>query len=185
MKKRIYLLLIILISISLTGCSNIENKKTQSTAKILNENSNLELGLLENIEGKDLSKFEMEKGFGVRIYTSHDPVVKYELEEAKKFGTITEYHATSWPDYSDDGSYITYIYTENPEINIFGITVFSSSEKAREIFKEYGYKELAHNCSDVCVEKDGVSIRFHPSTIEEAGSIRIYVDVTNKYGVMF
>ena len=120
MKKLLFTLLIPLLLFC--GCTD---NGAQRIAAQINENTNLELGFLEDVSEKDLSSLVLQNDWfgGTGYYNSG--YVEGDIH-------YVFYLVTAYPDYADGGSYVTRITCTDPDVTFFGGYTVNDSE---ELFK--------------------------------------------------
>jgi hypothetical protein len=163
--------LLILISLTLTGCANPTKEreemiqKTFEDAKILNEKS-------------FLGTNSFGKCFLLKKATDADYIVTpYRLEDEK-----SNYYYFPF----NDNNYITQIVLETSSYHVFGIHIDDGFSIVENILKQEGYKKdrindnLRENTSYVVFKKDYISISFRISLDENETVIKkIIIDISD------
>lgn len=195
MNKILNLLTLIFLIFLLFGCiSNGANSRMVAT--ILNDNSDLELNLLQDMStDKYPEGFLIEQGFGVYSLCNEKYILE-ETEDELNFqsllysGTVLYYSVTAWPDYSKGGFYITQIHCSDRSIQIFGITLDSSIEEIIEVLLNNDYKyTLDEDSSAYNIYKfnnNGININFYGN--KETGKLINFIitaSVTNRFNIIY
>ena len=176
MKKLIAVIFVFVLTLTLIcftySCSNKDLSQPVT---------NLEFWIAENVDDVDFSAYQEKYGmFGGKQYygTGYLPTTdEYGHQVDPEHCVI--YTITSYPDYSDKEKHITTIYITDPKIEFYGITVNSSFNDFEYCIQKQGFKITSSNENHRTAEKGKYSI-----TISKE-SIRIRVDVANKYNIHF
>ena len=92
------------------------------------------------------------------------------------------YLLTAWPDYADDGQYVTTIEITDPAVFVYGLTVESEPTEFERVMMSMGYKvELADNSIQRAV-RDGFTFSIcHGDTPK----LVISAEVSNREEICF
>lgn len=183
MKK---ILIILLFVFLLTGCVK---QRTENAVENLNENSNFEYGLLIEITSDIKTQFNISPGFGV--YTLYDLSIQIDIQQEHILSYIDEYETTtydvtSYPDYSNGGEYITMIWTTDPEIHIYDLSVGDSymEEELNEYMIYLGFART-NDSADIFMynrERLNMSIFVESNIITK---MYVRVDITNRWDIQY
>ena len=175
MKKAIVFLLSLLLLISLAGCSR----------KLAKPETNLEFWIAENVEDVDFSKYQEHYRYGFmgsgRTYygTGYVPTTDEDGKQVAPESYVI-YTVAPFPDVTSRKCHITGISITDPNVNVYGLTVNSSSEEIKETMERNGFKAVeVGNMGNVEWVKGKFSIRFSED------SIGIRVEVSNFWKVQF
>lgn len=92
------------------------------------------------------------------------------------------YILTAWPDYADEGSYVTTIEITDPSVSVYGLTVESGAEEFEQVMTSMGYHvELVDDGFQRAV-RDGFTFSLHCGDEPE---LRISAEVSNHEGIVF
>lgn len=194
MNKILNLSILMFLIFLLFGCINGANSRRVAT--ILNDNSNLELNLLQDMSSDKYPEgFLIEQGFGVyslcnEKYILEETEDEFDFQRLLYSGTVLYYSVTAWPDYSKGGFYITKIHCSDRSIQIFGFTLDSSIEEIIEVLLKNDYKyTLDEDSSTFNIHKfnnDGININFLGN--KETGKLSnliITAFVTNRFNIIY
>ncbi len=179
MKKVLsWVLALVMLLISLSGCSGKTLKKPSDT--------NLEFWITEDVTDFDFSEYYQESGwFGARVYygSDYEPSGFDENNNPVKPDQCVIYKVTSYPDYSSNRQHIKEITITDPSITFYGLTLESDEEQIKEAMLSNGFTQVFTDDESVipCLhfELNNISFRFYDN--------RIYIsaEVTNKKGIQF
>lgn len=176
MKKAVVLLLSLLMLVSLVGCSINTLEKPET---------NLEFWIAENVDDVDFSTYQEKyrygfMGSGHQYYgTGYTPTTDENGQQVDPEHCVI-YTVAPYPDYTSRKCHITEIYINDPDVNVYGLTINSSNGDIEATMKSNGFK---------CVEignagyKEWVKGKYHISFSD--GSIGIKVDVSNFWKIQF
>lgn len=194
MNKILNLSILMFLIFLLFGC--ISGANSRRVATILNDNSNLELNLLQDMSSDKYPEgFLIEQGFGVyslcnEKYILEETEDEFDFQRLLYSGTVLYYSVTAWPDYSKGGFYITKIHCSDRSIQIFGFTLDSSIEEIIEVLLKNDYKyTLDEDSSTFNIHKfnnDGININFLGN--KETGKLSnliITAFVTNRFNIIY
>lgn len=150
------------------------------------ENTALEFWVAEKVSADDFNGHEQILGaFGGNLYFGQG----YHANEINEDGVVYPEHyvtylVTAYPDYSSPGGYdaVTRIEITDPNVSVGGITCASSLEEFDAVFEGLG-------CS--IQDKGIIHIAAYGKTkvafadYDESEIITIWVEVTNKEGIVF
>ena len=153
----------------------------------------LEFWIVENVESVDWvdhdTPYEM---YGGKAYLGKD----YPLELMDGNIQIPKEHiiytVTAWPDYSDDGAYVTEIEITDPAISIYGLTVNSSFEEFDRVFCGQDYDisiDKNEYWENHRATKNGITFSMESGAFCESTKnesvFTISAEVTNRDGIVF
>ena len=137
MKKIIALLLLLIITMSTSGCALLRPNMGETT---------LEFQIGENVDDVDFSKYQQKirygyMGPGIQYYgTGYFPRTDKEGMQVDPEHCVI-YTTGAFPDVSSRKRHITEIFISDPTVIVFGITLNSSKEEIDHALKRYGFKE--------------------------------------------
>ncbi len=183
MKKILIVLLFIFL---LTGCAK---QRTENIVEDLNESSNFEYGLLIEVTSDIKTHFNISPGFGV--YTLFDSSIEIDIQQESILSYIDEYETTTYdvtayPDYSDGGEYITMIWTTDPDVHIYDLSVGDSytEEELSEYMLSLGFTRTNDSENIFMYNKERLNISiFVESNIITKMYVR--VDITNRWNIQY
>lgn len=92
------------------------------------------------------------------------------------------YILTAWPDYADEGSYVTTIEITDPAVSVYGLTAESGAAEFEQVMTSMGYHvELADDGFQRAV-RDGFTFSLHCGDEPE---LIISAEVSNREGIQF
>src|SRR5574344_2153952 len=147
------------------------------------ENTNLHLWLTQKVTEDDLINMTYLPGMlGGEKYLDYS----YALEEGELGNTLPKeyvsYEITSYPNYSDGGTYVTKIVISDPKISFYGLTINSTISEFDDALSKSGFQyEVNDSCSS-CMSywvKDNFSIQYKSSLIT------LVAKVTNRNNIIF
>ena len=165
------------------GCSI----NTKAIVKDINENSNLEIGLLTRVED-DLfdENYDTIPGFGITGYFDKKYGENYQENSDAIDACSVIYHVTSYPDAFFGKLYVTGIEITDPNIQIYGFSTGDSVTEIKNFFLEKKYTIFQEADRLIKMKKGKVEIRigihYEEQTIR---SIYVGVNTTNVTGVIF
>ena len=195
MKKRITListiLLIAVLCVCFASCQRNVDKP---------EGTNLEYWLGDYNSQADLEKAGctyVTRGFGNVTLLGSSYTLEYN-ENGKIKGSFVLYQLSGYPDHTDKYA-ITRIYINDPEVNIYGLTINSTEEEFEKILKKNGFSKKTQQVNKINFEtneidgtftsthyrKNKVRIELHESDYGEGKEIFIMVGTTNKTGAIY
>ena len=174
MKKAIIATLIasvLVIPICLLCACKDNGKKI---AAEINRDTTLELGFLENVEGKDLSFLVTQDGVfgGYGYYNSG-------YQEGDTY--YVRYTVTAYPDYADGGKVVTHIECTDPEVKFFGGNTVNDCSAMFNSLKSKGFK-VEYFDSSTRASKGNVTITNY---LMGEKSVIFSYKVGNRQGIVF
>ena len=179
MKKIMSLLLTLSFITTLIGCGNMKQ-----TIPAKPEDTALEFWITENVEDIDFRDYdEIDGWYGAHEYLGKGYQAQIDENNMQIHpDSYVSYRITAYPDYSDGGSYVTYITIAAPDVTLYGLSIQSSMELFDTVFEDMGYQISNDDSNDTIhiAEKNGVFFSF-----EEGKEIHIWVEVSNQERIMF
>ena len=176
MKKAVALLMISLMLFSLVSCSVNKLEKPET---------NLEFWIGENVDDVDFSTYQEKyrygfMGSGRQYYgTGYAPTTDENGQQLDPEYCVI-YTVAPYPDYLSRKCHITGIYISDPDVNIYGLTINSSTEDIEETMKNNGFQSLEIGNMG---HKQWVKGKYHIQFLD--GYIGIGVDVSNFWKIQF
>ncbi len=142
----------------------------------------LEFWITEDVKNADLSAHEEIEGWiGAREYYG------------KGYGSDSEHHVkyliTAYPDYADGGAYVTEISVTDPAVSVYGLTVTSSAEEFKEIFRGMDFALTEEQRGERVVytaKKHGISFSLSVGGgAQSLPTLVIAAEVTNKENISY
>ena len=160
----------------LCGCP-AEDKKHLRIANEINRNTTLELGFLENVEGKDLSSLVPQYGwFGADGYYNSG------YTEGDEY--YVNYVISAYPDYADGGQYVTRIVCTDPNVIFFGDNTLNNCEGMFEWLSDEGFEIISTDddpSSVISAYKNHIKITYD----RRFNEIVFNFEVSNRKGMEF
>lgn len=149
----------------------------------LPEDTDLDFWVTKSLEDVDLSEYtELDGLYGGKMYLGkgYEPVKMDSGMEMEPEQCVI-YVATAYPDYSDEGNYITQIQITDPKVRVFGLTVADDNDTFYKKLTSLGYEiEPVGDTGKYYVAKKGdLSISYG------GGKMSIKVLVTNEKGIVY
>lgn len=181
-KMKIIFSSVLLFSLTLSSCSNV-NKFLRRPA-----NSNLTFWITEKVDDEQLETSTLIPEFYSENFKAEQYLdAKYQpVEGETKYNMIPEIHVTyrvsPYPNYNDEGKYITGISITDPTILVYGLNIFSTKDEISRTMKIKGFKLNCAECSGVAEywHKNNCSFTFYPDS-----SIEIVALVSNTETFMY
>ena len=120
------------------------------------KNTTLEFWICDDVSSVDWNGHDEITGWmGAREFLGKD----YHMStQGGKPNVRVSYLLTAWPDYADDGQYVTTIEITDPAVFVYGLTVESEPTEFERVMMSMGYKvELADNSIQRAV-RDGFTL---------------------------
>lgn len=175
MKKRILIIVVIAVALSIIGLMVIPKMIEKDTVKDLNSNSEFGLDLLYQLTDEDWDQYNVLSGFGMdTIYDKELPPPFendddfFDIHEYSIANPTTMYDITSYPTMISDYGYVTKIETTDPSHHLFGISV---GDEFNETYVEEILSEYHYTYEDTIFNPSVDSYEYSRSKV----SIRIYV----------
>jgi len=176
--KRIFItLLTACVLFFCVGCSI----NTKAIVKDINENTNLEIGLLTRVEdGLFDEKYDTIPGFGITGYFDKKYGDNYQENSDAIDACSVIYHVTSYPDVILGKECVTGIAVTDPLIQVYGFSVGDSVAEMETFLLDNGYKNFDDANRLKKFKKGKVQIRIGINYEEQKiRSIYVGVDSTN------
>jgi len=160
---------LLLFSFLLMGCSNSSPFLRRPI------DTNLSLWITEEVDEDSLSSMTyLPGGFGMDIYldSSYETIDNGDgTYRAPDVHVI--YQISAYPDYSDGGSYVTYIGITDPTINVYGLSLSSSQEDIGFRMTLLGFTHQCQECSGIQEywSKNNCAFTFNEYSITIGASI--------------
>lgn len=180
MKKKT-LLLSAILSITFCFCAGCSGKIPEKP-----DDTTLEFWIAEDVSSVDFSEYYARAGvFGAKEYygKGYGPVEISEGNEDILPQYYVIYTVGGYPDTSDAWNYITRIQITDPDVRVYGITCASSLEEFDETMEELGYK--VRKDSDTRHTATMGKVRFGFVSYEGEGELSIFVEVSNRRGIVY
>lgn len=144
------------------------------------KNTTLEFWICDDVSSVDWNGHDEITGWmGAREFLGKD----YHMStQGGKPNVRVSYLLTAWPDYADDGQYVTTIEITDPAVFVYGLTVESEPTEFERVMMSMGYKvELADNSIQRAV-RDGFTFSIcHGDTPK----LVISAEVSNREEICF
>ncbi len=181
MKTKKLFLPLMLICIALFATAGCTSNKILDRP----EDTSLEYWVAQDVSGADFSgNYQVPYAFGADVYYGKG----YLPEEINEDSVIIQpehcvvYTVTAYPDYSSGGRFVTRIEITDPQISVYGITCDSDLRDFDETFKNLGCtvqdKGLLH------IATYG-RFKIALASYGEENTLTVWVEVTNKQGIVF
>ena len=182
MRKKLLLVSLLACLLAFSGCKSIY---TQKIVDDINENSNLEIGLLTPSAEVDFSDYGIIPGFGVTGYYDKK-YGDYDSDFDKFYECCVWYSVTSYPDAVIGESHVTGIEITDPDISIYGYSVGDSSEEFVDFLEDKGFDRYYDSNTLMKFDKGKVEIRCGIDIeTKEINALYVGVDTTNLLGVIY
>lgn len=177
-KLLIPLLLLINCMFAFTGCSD---------DKVLTkpEDTTLEFWVVQDVSNVDFREYyKVPYVFGADVYygKGYLPADIIEGSEVIQPEHCIVYTVTAYPDYSSGGQFVTRIAITDPQISIYGITCNSTLQDFDKTFENL----------DCSIQDKGLlhiatygKVKVALASYEELKELTVWVEVTNKQGIVF
>lgn len=148
MKKRIFIVLMIVVALSIVGLMVIPKMIEKDTVNDLNTYSEFGIDLLYQLSDEDWDDYNVLAGFGMDIIYDIElppPFMEdeeyFNIHEYSETNPVTMYDITSYPNMIGDYGYVTRIETTDPDYHLFGMRVNDhiSEQELSEVLNEYHY----------------------------------------------
>jgi len=151
------------------------------------KNTSLEFWITQSVENVDWAGHEEITGwFGAREYLGRG----YKKVSQGSGGDqhpahYVSYILTAWPDYADDGLYVTRIEVTDPTVTVCGLTVNTTYAEFKSTFEAFGFSVSCNSLATAfTAEKDGITCRLDAAP-GVAPRLIITAEVTNREGIVF
>lgn len=147
MKKRILIIVVIAVALSIIGLMVIPKMIENDTVSDMNTYSDFGLDLLYQLSDEDWDQYNVLSGFGMdTIYDKELPPAFdedefFDIHEYSEDHPVVFYDITSYPRIIGDYGYVTKIETTDPSHHLFGLSVGDEFNETlvEEILSEYHY----------------------------------------------
>ena len=166
-----------------TGCT----WWTKAIVKDINENTNLEIGLLTKVDESLFDEnYDTIPGFGITGYFDKKYGENY-MENSDAIDACSViYHVTSYPDAFYGKLHVTGIEITDPAIEIYGFSVGDSVADFESFLLGKGFKNFYKADRILKFKKGKIEVRCGVNYEEQTiRSIYIGVNTTNIFGVVF
>ena len=187
MKKICSILLIWICAVCMLFCGAGCSLRTKAIVNDINENSNLEIGLLTKADDCLFDEnYDIIPGFGITGYFNKKYGENY-MENSDIIDACSViYHVTSYPDALYGKLYVTGIEITDPTIEIYGFSVGESVADFENFLLDKGFKNF-HKADRMLKFKKGkielrCGVNYEEQTIR---SLYIGVNTTNIFGIVF
>ena len=170
-------------SLEIDGASLIMVEKwaRPETEKFAPAPDSLQHWITEEVSLADFAGLsEVEGWFGAREFYAEG----YRKEDAHQ----VRYLLSAYPDYADEGLFVTKIYISDPAVSVYGITTASSAEEFVSVFSQMGFHTSTSESNGyrfATAKKYDITFSFREATEEEIGTLQIEADVTNREKIDF
>ena len=140
----------------------------------------LEFWIGENVDGFDFSEYQPKYGImgGFEYYgRGYVPTLAEDGWQIDPEHCVI-YTLTNYPDYSSNSLCVTRIEITDPAVRVYGLSLSSTVDEIRSTMASEGFTVTGTDAS-IKAEKD--NFRF----IFTKDSIRITVEVTNRFGIVY
>ena len=187
MKRFFMAIFLTILTVCMLVCGLGCSLRTKAIVNDINENSNLEIGLLTKADdGLFDENYDTIPGFGITGYFDKKYGENY-MENSDVIDACSViYHVTSYPDALYGKLHVTGIEITDPAIEIYDFSIGDSVAEIEAFLQDNGYKKFDDANRLKKFKKGNVQIRIGINYEEQTmQSIYIGVDSTNFTGVIF
>ena len=156
------------------------------------KNTSLEFWITEDVKDRDWTGHDEIYGWmGAREFLGSGYKKTQDEDGSDQHPEhYVSYVITAWPDYADDGQFVTDITVTDPAVTVYGLTIESTYEEIDAVFEQLGY-ELSWSEGAIktrVATKDGITFRLTRAVEDNPDVVpmfRITAAITNREGIVF